>query len=221
MRYDEIKKEILKFKSEKKRLFLSSSFQTQSVPLLHMISKIDHSIPVIFIHTSFHFPETLLFRDKLTNILHLNTISIKSHIPLSQQRDQNGKLFFISDPDRCCYYNKVEPLNRVLPNYDVWISGVRADQNENRKAMKVVQKTPGGIVRFHPILDWTAKMIYEYIRKNNLPKHPLEEKGFPSIGCEPCTWNPLLSDARSGRWVGQKKTECGLHTDLLGKRRIQ
>jgi phosphoadenosine phosphosulfate reductase len=108
----------------------------------------------------------------------------------------------------------MEPL---MTKHDVWINGIRADQNANRKNMKKEQKTPQGAFRYHPMLNWTNKMIFEYIKEYNLPKHPLEAKGYLSIGCEPCTKRYNAGDERDSRWFGMKKTECGLHTDLVEK----
>ena len=96
-------------------------------------------------------------------------------------------------------------------------NGIRADQNANRKNMKIEQNGAFGCKRFHPVLDWNNKMIFDYIKKYNLPKHPLEAKGYLSIGCEPCTQKFSAENDRSGRWAGLNKTECGLHTDLAGK----
>src|SRR5690606_29623523 len=130
------------------------------------------------------------------------------------QRDASGKLMFASDPTYCCYMNKILPLEPVIKEMDVWISGVRGDQTANRKAMHEEEYTPDGSLRYHPMLHWNSKMIYQYAKAYNLPKHPLEEKGYLSIGCEPCTQSMFDEmAARGGRWSGMKKTECGLHTD--------
>ena len=98
--------------------------------------------------------------------------------------------------------------------HDIWINGVRADQNANRKSMKSEQKGAHGVTRFHPMLDWDNKMIFKYHAEHNLPSHFLEKKGYLSIGCEPCTRKFDFENNRDGRWFGMKKTECGLHTDL-------
>src|SRR5690606_38040739 len=128
-----------------------------------------------------------------------------------------GQFYFTSDPDRCCFLNKTQPMEPLLIGYDVWINGIRADQNANRKDMLSEQPASHGAVRFHPMLDWSGKKIFEYINEHNLPRHPLEDKGYMSIGCEPCTRKIDLSNDRSGRWFGMNKTECGLHTDLVVK----
>jgi phosphoadenosine phosphosulfate reductase len=218
MNFNEIKIKVEDYKKSGKTLFTTSSFQSHSLVLLHILSRIDNSIPVYFINTGFHFPETVLFRDQVTAQFGIKTIDLKSDVPKFMQRDPDGKLLFTSDPDHCCYLNKTQPMDAILLAHDVWINGVRADQSATRAAMKVEQPAKHGCTRFHPMLDWNSKMIWEYQKEYNLPKHPLEEKGFVSIGCEPCTrkLDPEMQE-REARWFGLNKVECGLHTDLINK----
>lgn len=205
------------YQAEGKRVFASSSFQTHSIPMLHLISRIDQDIPVVFLQTGFHFPETLTFRDQVAEQLGLRLLNVESHIPKIAQRDTRGRFHFASDPGYCCHLNKVLPMEPILHSHDVWITGVRRDQNANRKSFSLEAPGPHGTTRFHPMLDWTSKMIWEYRKAFELPAHPLEEKGYLSIGCAPCTQKFLADDERSGRWAGLKKNECGLHTDLIQK----
>lgn len=206
-----------KYKAEGKRMFATSSFQTHSIPMLHVMAQIDNSIPVAFINTGYHFPETVAFRDQICGQFGLEFIDVKPLVPKNQQRDENGNLYFTSDPDLCCHINKTQSMEPVLAKMDVWVNGIRADQNANRRGMNVEEQTPNGTVRFHPMLHWDNKMIYRYIKIHNLPPHPLEAKGYLSIGCEPCTRKFDFSNSREGRWFGMKKQECGLHTDLVKK----
>lgn len=186
--------------------------------MLHLLSRIDKSIPVYFINTGYHFAETLKFRDDIADKFGLNVVDLKSETPKHLQKDSAGRLLFTSDPDFCCYLNKVAPMETVLAEHDVWINGVRGDQSATRKAMKVEQPAPHGTLRFHPMLDWTSKMIWDYRKEYDLPAHPLEAQGFLSIGCEPCTRKfDLEMQEREARWYGMNKTECGLHTDLIKK----
>ena len=217
MTIENIKKSIEKYRQEKLKIFVTSSFQTHSIPLLHILSEIDNSIPVMFINTGYLFPETLIFRDDIVKQFNLNLVNVTTSVSRIYQKDCNGNFLFTSDPDRCCYINKTQPMEPILAEYDVWINGIRADQNANRKHMKVEQNGAFNCKRFHPILEWNNKMIYDYIKEHNLPKHPLENKGYLSIGCEPCTRKYDITNKRSGRWFGLNKTECGLHTDLAGK----
>jgi phosphoadenosine phosphosulfate reductase len=218
MDFESIKAKLTDYKNNGKTLFTTSSFQSHSLVLLHIISRVDNSIPIYFINTGFHFPETLKFRDHITKLFGLNTVDLKSDVPKFMQRDPDGRLLFTSDPDHCCYLNKTQPMDAILVSHDIWINGVRADQSAVRAAMKVEQPAKHGCTRFHPMLDWNSKMIWQYQKEHDLPKHPLEEKGFMSIGCEPCTrkLDPEMQE-REARWFGMNKIECGLHTDLINK----
>lgn len=218
MTFDEISRRIQGYRDAGKTLFTSSSFQSHSLVLLHILSRIDPSIPVYFLNTGYHFPETLKFRDFVTQSFGLATHDLRSDVPKIMQRDTEGRLLFTSDPDYCCHLNKTAPMDIVLSKYDIWISGIRADQSQVRAAMREEQPAPHGTVRFHPMLDWTSKMIFEYQKEHKLPIHPLEEKGYVSIGCEPCTrkLDPAMME-REARWYGMKKVECGLQTELVTK----
>lgn len=215
MQFDSIKVQIEKYKSAEKKIFLSSSFQTHSIVLLHILSRIDKKIPVYFVNTGFHFPETIRYKDQIAKEFDLNVIDIRSDIPKHLQRDSSSKLLFTSDPDFCCYLNKVEPIENLLRSMDIWINGIRAVQNDNRQKMDIEIPASFDTIRFHPVHDWTDQMIYDYINKYNLPKHPLDDQGYISIGCEPCTMKAFGDDARAARWFGLNKTECGLNTDLI------
>ena len=214
-----IEKQIEYYKKNDLKLFVSSSFQTQSVPLLHIISLIDNTIPVYFINTGFLFPETHQFKNELQSNFNLKIIDISSPISKHLQKNEKGNFLFCNDPNKCCYLNKTLPLDMVLKNYDIWINGVRKDQNANRSRLSIEENAPHNTLRYHPMLDWTAKMIWDYIKDNDLKKHPLENDGYMSIGCKPCTdkYSSVLDDSRNTRWVGMNKTECGLHTDLISK----
>jgi phosphoadenosine phosphosulfate reductase len=219
MIFEEIERQIKLYKHQGKRLFATSSFQTQSVVLLHIISQIDKSIPVYFMNTGYLFPETTQYKDLLQTKFDLNIFDLKPIVPKILQKDNQGNLLFTSDPDYCCFLNKVQPLDSVLAEHDVWINGVRADQSKVRSELFVEDFAPHNVVRFHPMLDWTKQMVYSYIKEFELPKHPLDEKGFVSIGCEPCTRKMIITDdERMGRWFGLNKTECGLNTDLVVKK---
>ncbi|MCF6359254.1 MAG: phosphoadenylyl-sulfate reductase [Cyclobacteriaceae bacterium] len=217
MNFKSLNQYITQYKKGGKEYFITSSFQSHSLVLLHMLSRIDPRLPVIFINTGYHFPETIKFRDEIMNAFGMdNLIDLKSSMPKSMQMDAGGRLLFTSDPDHCCYINKTQPLDSILRTHDVWINGVRADQSATRSQMKETQQAPHNTIRLHPMLDWTSKMVYEYQKEYNLPKHPLDTQGYMSIGCEPCTRriNPEMQE-REARWYGLNKTECGLHTDLI------
>lgn len=205
-----------RYKQEGKRVFASSSFQSHSIPMLHLISTLQPDIPVYFLDTGYHFPETYAFRDTIAELLGLRIEVVNSPIEKVKQKDEHGHLLFSSDPDHCCFLNKTLPMEPVLREYDVWISGVRRDQSSVRKSFDYEQPGKHGTTRCHPMLEWNSKMIWDYRKEHQLPTHPLEKQGFLSIGCAPCTRKFDLSGDtdRQGRWAGMKKSECGLHTDL-------
>lgn len=211
-----IRERIAAYQAAGKRLFATSSFQSHSLPLLHILSCIDRSIPVYFTNTGYLFPETLTFAERIGAEFGLSIIGLRSTTPKSHQIDDRGRLLYASDPDYCCYLNKIQPLEPILMTHDVWINGIRGDQNENRRAMQIEERTPYRALRYHPMLDWTARMIHAYGKAHDLPPHPLEAAGYLSIGCEPCT-TKFLDDGneRNARWFGMNKTECGLHTELV------
>lgn len=195
-------------------VFLTSSFQSHSIPLLHIISRSCVPIPVYFLDTGFHFPETLEFRNDIVKRLSLNLINLKSSISKLNQVDDQGRFYYCSNSDYCCHINKVLPLEPILQTHDVWVSGVRGEQSDQRQNMSKVMSGAFGVERYHPMLNWSFKDIWDYRKVYDLPPHPLEEKGYLSVGCSPCT-APYTDETRSGRWNGQSKKECGLHTDLL------
>jgi len=215
-----IESKINDYKKQGKKIFASSSFQSHSIPMLHILSKIDNQIPIYFLNTGYHFPETIEYKEEISDLLNIKTIDLFPYQSKHLQKGSNGRLLFTSDPDYCCYLNKVQPLEPILAANDVWITGVRADQSGTRQAMKEEAPAPMDTLRYHPMLNFDKHMIARYITQNKLPRHPLEAKGYISIGCEPCTIKLSLDDfldERKGRWGGMNKNECGLHTELIKK----
>ncbi len=215
MTVNEIHLQLKEYQKSNKKIFVTSSFQTHSIPLLHIIKNANVDVEVLFINTGFHFPETVSFKDEIGELLDINIIDVRSQVSKSQQLDEDEHFYYASDSDFCCFLNKTQPLEPYLMQYDVWISGVRANQSPERKNMKTKQEAPFNTMRFHPMLDWNQKQIYEYRIKYNLPEHPLDKEGYQSIGCAPCTRKFDINDERNARWFGQNKTECGLHKDLI------
>ena len=205
--------QLAKFKQVGQSCFLSTSFQSNSVVLLHLISGIDSEMPVYFINTGYHFPETLKFRDELVQRFSIRLIELRSDIPKCSQMSRTGRLLFVERPNYCCYLNKVLPMIPIKSKYDVWISGLRRGQSSHRSNLQKVTAEENGKIKYLPILDCSQEMVDAYVKYYNLPYHPLHEQGYVSVGCEPCT-RPVINsgqDSRSGRWQGLAKTECGLH----------
>ena len=199
-----------------KKVFTTSSFQSQSLPLLHMISRVDRDIPVYYTNTGFLFPQTVRFAEELADRLGLTVIALRPEVPKIKQLDRAGRFLYASDPDHCCYLNKVQPLEPILMENDIWINGVRSDQSDVRAAMAETEPAQHGCVRYHPMLGWDSRMIFYYRKMHELPEHPMEADGYLSIGCEPCTTKAFgEGNARNSRWFGMNKTECGLNTTLV------
>lgn len=194
---------------------VSSSFQTQGVPLLHIIATRVPDLPVLFVDTGYHFPETIAFRDHLVKQWNLNLVVLKGDPSHGSETGQGGQPLYLTDPDLCCEIRKVVPVREAMRRYRAWISGIRRDQSSVRAQAEVVEVSAEGRMRIHPMLEWTQADVDRYMAEHDLPRHPLTDRGYTSIGCAPCTCPPLRgADPRSGRWQGTGKTECGLHTHL-------
>ena len=187
-----------------------------------MIGRVCPDLPIHFLDTGFHFPETLRFRDELAERFGLNVVTVRPAMPRSELYERVGDPPYETDPDRCCRINKVDPMRYSLTDHAAWINGIRADQTANRGSMERISVGDDGLVRVHPMLNWSSRDVWTYIHSNDLPTHPLLERGFLSIGCAPCTRAPSDEGVsrgrseRSGRWAASAKTECGLHTDVGG-----
>ena len=162
-------------------------------------------IPIYFINTGYHFKETLIYKQYLTQLYELNVIDI--------QAEQNKHAFtqatemWKNQPNRCCHINKVEPLDFIKGNYSIWVSGLMRWQSDFRSSLNFFEPREN-MTKFYPLLDIDFVERDNFIRDHHLPFHPLKSKGYSSIGCEHCT---VPSDDRSGRWNNSPKTECGLH----------
>jgi phosphoadenosine phosphosulfate reductase len=198
-----------------KRAAISCSFQAGGLALLHMVLRYEPDIPVLFVDTGYHFPETLEFRDRLADEWGLNLVNLTAGQTVAEQETELGQLYR-TDPDRCCDLRKVEPLYRALEQFDVWFTGLRRDQGGIRTGTRKLERRllPTGKVveKVNPLAGWTGQQVEAYLTAHGIPRHPLYEFGFASIGCAPCTDLPVdPADLRSGRWGG-RKLECGLHT---------
>jgi len=197
-----------------RRAALSCSFQAGGIAVLHMARRIDPDIPVVFVDTGYHFPETIAFRDRLVADWNLNLVVAAAGTGIAEHEAELGELWR-TDPDRCCGIRKVDPLYAALAPYDVWITGLRRDQAATRAATRLVERKllPTGHVvdKVNPIARWTVEDLQTYVAIHDIPVHPLHDAGYPSIGCAPCTAPADPSDPRAGRWGGAK-IECGLHT---------
>ncbi len=194
------------------RLALVSSFGAESVVLLHMVSLMDRTTPVLFIDTEMLFPETLNYQLELAERLRLTNVqTIKASKLMLQVQDPNNDLHK-TDTDACCNLRKTIPLNNALENYDAWITGRKRYQSGTRAALDFFEPDADKRLKVNPLAHWTPDALSDYRINNRLPKHPLVDKGYPSIGCAPCT-SPVKpgEDPRAGRWRNTEKEECGIH----------
>ncbi len=201
------------------RVTAISSFGADSAILLHMISKIDRTTPVVFLDTGKHFSKTLKFRDALVNDFGLTDVRAIAPDPgRLRSDDPTGNLHRL-DADACCAIRKVEPMNRAVEPFAAWLTGRKRFQSATRSALRVFEAV-GPRMRINPLANLTADEIRNYLFMNEIREHPLVAHGYLSIGCEPCS-APVKpgEQARSGRWAGLGKTECGIHFPADAKAR--
>lgn len=193
------------------RTAMVSSFGAESVVLLHMVSVIDRTTPVLFLDTEMLFPETIEYQRELAARLQLNVEVITPDRSDLFLRDPNNRLH-TTNSDACCTLRKTEPLERALDPFDAWITGRKRFQGGERKSLEFFEADGADRVKINPLAHWTPEDVREYMTNNRLPRHPLVAKGYPSIGCAPCTTRVAEGeDPRAGRWRGEEKTECGIH----------
>jgi len=195
---------------------MSTSFQTQSMPLLHMAVSIMPTLRIFFLDTGYHFWDTLIFREKIQHEWNLNVVDLYRDSRWDIFARQNTRTLPVQDPNLCCYIHKVQPMQKALSGLRAWISGIRRDQTTERSHAKILELQDDGLLKVNPLLNWKKRDVQAYMEEYHLPTHPLYARGYRSIGCAPCTVAVGLNDDdRAGRWVGRGKTECGLHTDLF------
>jgi phosphoadenosine phosphosulfate reductase len=186
-------------------VLFTSSFGSTSAILLHMLSRVRPGLPVHFVDTGFHFPETLAYKELLAERLGLKLIDVGAEARRHRFTNENETWRY--NPDLCCYINKVYPVDQLKQQYGFWLSGLLRFQNDQRQQKSFFEKK-GEIIKIHPIVDMSKEEVSLYLKVWDLPLHPLVAKGYDSIGCTHCT---AKGQGRSGRWVDSAKTECGLH----------
>ncbi|MBK5912677.1 phosphoadenosine phosphosulfate reductase [Rhodothalassium salexigens] len=199
------------------RVALVTSFGAESAVLLHMAAQVDRTIPVVSVDTGKLFGETRRYRRKLVERLGLTNLRVVEPEPEPlAQADPKGVLWH-QNADACCHVRKVVPLARALDGVDVWLSGRKRYQASSRERLPMFEAEEGRI-KVNPLANWTRDDLDGYFDAHDLPRHPLEADGYLSIGCQPCT-EPVApgEDPRAGRWRGQAKTECGIHTVLYSQ----
>ena len=202
------------------KIAVVSSFGAESVVLLHMVSEINKDTPVIFLDTEMLFDETLQYQRDVAEKLGLTDLRV-----ITPKRDavfthDVDGLLHQADKAACCHLRKVQPLQDALADFDGWITGRKRYQSGTRASIPVFEKD-GGKIKVNPLATWTPEDLSAYIEAHNLPRHPLVAKGYPSIGCQPCTTRVSIhEDPRAGRWRDEEKTECGIHFTPDGPQRV-
>ena len=200
---------------------LTCSFQAEDVLLTKLAIELDANIPILFLDTGYHFAETYAYRDRIAKEWRLNLINLLPEKTVPEQEAEHG-LLYESAPDQCCKLRKVEPLFKAVAGYRVWLTGLRREQAKSRAGLEETAQfaLPGGkqVLKIAPLAAWTTRDVWYACEQLSIPLLPLYERGYSSIGCEPCTSLPLdASDPRSGRWAG-RKVECGIHIEAAPAR---
>jgi len=194
---------------------ITCSFQLEDMVVLHLLRERIPDVPVVFLETGYHFPETYEYRDRIAKTWKLNVVNAQAKRSVAEQEAQFGILNQI-DPARCCHLRKVEPLMSALEAYDVWFTGLRREQSPSRRNLQVTERhelpTGKALLKVSPLAAWDWKQVWSYTLEHGIEYLPLYDRGYRSIGCQPCTSIPSAhADPRSGRWGGAK-LECGIHT---------
>ncbi len=197
------------------RIALVSSFGAESAVLLDLVARVKKDLPVIFLETGMHFAQTLTYRNKLIKQLGLTNVQSVTPDPADLAEHDADESLWQWDTDQCCHIRKVLPLQKALSGYDAWINGRKQMHGGLRVRLPRLELS-GGHIKVNPLAWWTRDDVEAAFESSGLPRHPLVEQGYPSIGCWPCT-QPVDSDddVRGGRWNGQDKTECGIHVTML------
>jgi len=202
--------------TDKGDVCVTCSFQAEDMLLTRLALDLDPNVPVLFLDTGYHFAETYEYRDRMAREWKMNLFNLLPEQTVAQQESQFGILNQTA-PDQCCKLRKVDPLFKAVANYRVWVTGLRREQAKSRTALEesAMFALPGGthVLKLAPLASWTTRDVWYGCEQLGIPLLPLYERGYSSIGCEPCTMLPIdPNDPRSGRWAG-RKVECGIHID--------
>lgn len=202
------------YREYKEDIVYACSFGAEGIVLIDLINKVDRNAKIIFLDTGLHFPETYeLIETVKVRYPSLQIKMVKPKLTLAQQAKWYDEELWADNPNLCCHLRKIVPLQEVLQDTKAWISGLRREQSPTRSKTKFINKDEKfNNIKICPLIHWKWEDILTYINLNQIPYNPLHDKGYPSIGCAPCTKSvPDPSDLRAGRWAGHTKTECGLH----------
>lgn len=194
-------------------LVMATGFGPEGIVILHIVQQVAPGTQVFYLDTDLLFPETYELRDRLEAHFGIRFTRVATSMSVAEQNERIAPNLWATQPDQCCRIRKVEPLRAFLKDKQAWITGIRRDQTAHRAHARHIEwDRANGLVKINPLLDWTQEQVWTYIHLFELPYNILHTRGYPSIGCAPCT-RPVAegADPRSGRWVGHKKVECGIH----------
>jgi phosphoadenosine phosphosulfate reductase len=195
------------------RLTMATAFGAEGCCLIHMLADIEPGVRIFNLETGYQFPETLELRDRIKARYGIEVEFVRPELTVAEYEAEHGGPLYRIRPDQCCHDRKVLPLRRAVVGYDAWISAIRGDQTSHRAAAAPVQwDAKFNLVKVNPLLGWTRNDVWKFVMAHDVPYNPLHDRGYPSIGCWPCT-RPVGAgeDERAGRWAGTAKKECGLH----------
>lgn len=195
------------------KLTMATAFGPEGCVILSLLAKIEPRVYVFNLDTGYQFPETLELRDRIAEKYGIEVELQRPELSVEQYEAAHGGPVYKTNPDQCCRDRKIAVLHRVSRGYHAWMSGIRRDQSPHRAAAPVVGwDKKFGLVKISPLANWTRNDVWKRIVDENVPYNVLHDRGYPSIGCWPCTRSVLCGeDERAGRWSGTAKTECGLH----------
>jgi len=198
------------------RITFATAFGAEGCVLVDLIARHHLAIDVFTLDTGLLFPETYALWRRLEERYGLTIRAVRPELSVDAQAAVHGAALWERMPDRCCEIRKVAPLRRALSGFDAWITSIRRDQTSDRAVARVVEwDLRFGLVKVNPLAGWTSEDVQRYVRVHRVPVNPLHARGYPSIGCMPCTTAVAAGEApRAGRWRGREKTECGLHARL-------
>jgi len=196
------------------KLGMATAFGPEGCVILHMLSTIERGVYVFNLDTGYQFRETLELRDRIAERYGIEAVLRRPELSVEEYESKHGGPLYETDPNQCCFDRKIKVLREAALGLDAWMSGIRRDQSSHRAKTPIVGwDKKFALVKISPLANWTKKQVWDLIVKENVPYNPLHDKGYTSIGCQPCTRAIMFGeDERAGRWSGTGKTECGLHT---------
>jgi phosphoadenylyl-sulfate reductase (thioredoxin) len=207
--------EILRWASQRfgNKLTFATGFGAEGCVIIDLIARHDLPIDLFTLDTGLLFPETYALWRQLESHYGVAIRAVRPSHTVEQQADEHGSRLWERDPDRCCELRKVVPLRNALAGFDAWITAIRRDQTSERAHARVVEHDRKfGLIKVNPLVAWTHDDVWAHIYAHDVPYNSLHDRGYPSIGCQPCTAAVMPGeDARAGRWRGRSKKECGLH----------